>query len=45
MSPDPSRLAVRVRVPAKVNLELRVGPLRDDGFHSLATVFHAVDLF
>lgn len=36
---------VVVRVPAKVNLELRVGPLRADGFHDLATTFHAVDLF
>ena len=34
-----------VRVPAKVNLELAVGPLREDGFHSLSTIFHAVDLF
>lgn len=36
--------AVEVRVPAKVNLELRVGPLRDDGFHALSTVYHAVDI-
>lgn len=36
--------AAVVRVPAKVNLELRVGPPREDGFHSLATVYHAVDL-
>ena len=35
---------VRVRVPAKVNLHLSVGPLREDGFHELTTVFHAVDL-
>lgn len=35
---------VRVRVPAKVNLHLSVGPLRPDGFHDLVTVFHAVDL-
>jgi 4-diphosphocytidyl-2-C-methyl-D-erythritol kinase len=35
---------VRVRVPAKINLQLSVGPLRDDGFHELVTVFHAVDL-
>ncbi|KNX38022.1 4-(cytidine 5'-diphospho)-2-C-methyl-D-erythritol kinase [Luteipulveratus halotolerans] len=35
---------VSVRVPAKVNLELRVGPRRADGFHSLSTVYHAVDL-
>jgi 4-diphosphocytidyl-2-C-methyl-D-erythritol kinase len=36
---------VTVRVPAKVNLELRVGPLRDDGYHDLATVFQAVSLY
>jgi 4-diphosphocytidyl-2-C-methyl-D-erythritol kinase len=36
--------AVTVRAPAKVNLELRVGPRRDDGFHDLATVFQAVSL-
>jgi 4-diphosphocytidyl-2-C-methyl-D-erythritol kinase len=37
--------AVTVRAPAKINLELCVGPLRPDGFHELATVFHAVSLF
>ncbi len=37
--------AVSVRVPAKVNLQLSVGPLRDDGYHDLANVFHAVSLF
>jgi 4-diphosphocytidyl-2-C-methyl-D-erythritol kinase len=36
---------VTVRAPAKVNLELRVGPLRDDGFHTLATVYQAVSLY
>lgn len=36
--------SVRVRVPAKVNLLLKVGPLRD-GYHPLQTVFHAVDLY
>lgn len=36
---------VVVRVPAKVNLELRVGEPRDDGFHPLATVYQAVDLY
>jgi 4-diphosphocytidyl-2-C-methyl-D-erythritol kinase len=36
--------AVTVRAPAKVNLRLGVGPLRDDGYHDLVTVFHAVSL-
>lgn len=39
-----SPASVTVRVPAKVNLQLSVGPLRADGFHELATVFHAVNL-
>ncbi|HEY5248352.1 MAG TPA: 4-(cytidine 5'-diphospho)-2-C-methyl-D-erythritol kinase, partial [Dermatophilaceae bacterium] len=36
--------SVTVRVPAKVNLELMVGPRRPDGFHHLSTVFQAVGL-
>ncbi|WP_157438563.1 4-(cytidine 5'-diphospho)-2-C-methyl-D-erythritol kinase [Actinomadura latina] len=36
---------MRVRVPAKVNLQLGVGPIRDDGYHDLVNVFHAVSLF
>ena len=32
-------------MPAKVNLHLRVGPRRDDGYHELVTVFHAVSLY
>jgi 4-diphosphocytidyl-2-C-methyl-D-erythritol kinase len=36
---------VTVRVPAKVNLQLSVGPPRGDGYHDLITVFHAVSLF
>ncbi len=34
-----------MRVPGKVNLYLAVGDLRDDGYHELTTVFHAVSLF
>lgn len=34
-----------VRVPAKVNLQLAVGPVGTDGYHPLVTVFHAVSLF
>jgi 4-diphosphocytidyl-2-C-methyl-D-erythritol kinase len=36
---------VTVRVPAKINLHLAVGPLRPDGYHDIVTVFHAVSLF
>jgi len=36
--------SVIVRAPAKVNLQLSIGPLRQDGYHELATVFHAVSL-
>ncbi len=46
---DRPRLAamgpVRVRVPAKINLHLGVGPLRADGFHDIATIYHAIALF
>lgn len=36
--------SVTVVVPAKINLHLGVGPVRPDGYHDLATVFHAIDL-
>ncbi|GAA2641161.1 4-(cytidine 5'-diphospho)-2-C-methyl-D-erythritol kinase [Paractinoplanes durhamensis] len=36
---------VRVRVPAKINMHLGVGPLRPDGYHELNTVYHAISLF
>jgi len=36
---------VTARVPAKLNLQLAVGPRRADGYHDLVTVFHAVSLF
>lgn len=38
-------LQVIARVPAKINPVLSVGPKRPDGFHDLATVFHAVSLY
>jgi 4-diphosphocytidyl-2-C-methyl-D-erythritol kinase len=37
--------AVTVRVPAKINLQLAVGPPRADGYHDVVTVYHAVSLF
>jgi 4-diphosphocytidyl-2-C-methyl-D-erythritol kinase len=36
--------SVTVRVPGKVNLYLGVGDRREDGYHELTTVFHAVSL-
>ncbi len=36
--------SVTVVAPAKINLHLGVGPVRPDGYHDLATVFHAIDL-
>lgn len=36
---------VKVRVPAKVNLHLGVGPLRRDGYHELNTIYHAISIY
>ncbi|MFL6026595.1 MAG: 4-(cytidine 5'-diphospho)-2-C-methyl-D-erythritol kinase [Friedmanniella sp.] len=41
----PAPVGVRVRVPAKINLALKVGARRPDGYHPLATVYHAVSLY
>ncbi|MEO6882285.1 MAG: 4-(cytidine 5'-diphospho)-2-C-methyl-D-erythritol kinase [Mycobacteriaceae bacterium] len=35
---------VTVRAPAKINLHLGVGDLREDGYHELVTVFQALSL-
>lgn len=43
-SPLESPMAVTVRVPAKINLELFVGPRGEDGYHPLATVYQAVGI-
>jgi 4-diphosphocytidyl-2-C-methyl-D-erythritol kinase len=37
--------AVTARAPAKVNLQLAVGPARANGYHDVVTVYHAVSLF
>ncbi|MGP4112192.1 4-(cytidine 5'-diphospho)-2-C-methyl-D-erythritol kinase [Streptomyces sp. 4N509B] len=44
MPAAPEAPAVTVRVPAKVNVQLAVGPPGPDGFHELANVFLAVAL-
>lgn len=37
--------SVTVRAPAKVNLGLAVGPPRGDGYHDVATAYHAISLY
>jgi 4-diphosphocytidyl-2-C-methyl-D-erythritol kinase len=37
-------MTVRVRSFAKINLGLRIGALRDDGFHELLTVYQTIGL-
>ena len=37
--------SVTVRVPAKVNLQLSVGPREVDGFHNVVTVYQAISIF
>ncbi|MGO4256895.1 4-(cytidine 5'-diphospho)-2-C-methyl-D-erythritol kinase [Marmoricola sp. RAF53] len=38
-------MTVTVRAPAKINLHLGVGAVREDGFHPLDTVYQAVSLY
>lgn len=44
-APGTTDNAVVARAPGKINLILRVGPPRSDGFHDLLTVFQAVDVW
>lgn len=44
MVPEPSAASVTARAPGKVNIQLSVGRVRDDGYHPLASIFHAVSL-
>lgn len=37
--------AVAVTAPAKINLCLGVGPVREDGYHALATVYQAIGIY
>lgn len=37
--------SVTARAPAKINLQLAVGAPRRDGFHDVATAYHAVSLY
>ncbi|EMY33814.1 4-diphosphocytidyl-2-C-methyl-D-erythritol kinase [Arthrobacter crystallopoietes BAB-32] len=37
--------SVRVMAPGKINVSFRMGPLRPDGYHSVASVYLAVSLY
>ncbi len=37
--------SIRINAPAKINLGLRIKALRDDGFHSLESIFSRVTLY
>lgn len=39
-----SSRSVTATAPGKINVCLRVGPLRDDGYHDVATIYQAVSL-
>ncbi len=41
----PTAALVRVQVPAQINLALKVGAPRPDGYHPLATVYQALSLY
>jgi 4-diphosphocytidyl-2-C-methyl-D-erythritol kinase len=44
MTSEPSMLPLRVLAPAKINLGLFVGPVREDGRHELVTVMQSISL-
>jgi len=43
--PDIVMIKVRVNAPAKINLHLEIGELRDDGYHSLISLVQMVSLW
>jgi 4-diphosphocytidyl-2-C-methyl-D-erythritol kinase len=45
MSHAVTSAGVHVRAPGKLNLFFEVGPLKDDGYHDVASAYQAVSLF
>lgn len=41
---EPAPHVLKLRAYAKINLDLRIGPIREDGFHDLTTVLQSVAL-
>ena len=38
-------MKIRIKTPAKINLSLKVGPKRPDGFHAIESVMQSINLF
>lgn len=45
MPSAPRHESVLARAPAKINVYLQVGELQDDGYHDVATAYHAISLY
>jgi 4-diphosphocytidyl-2-C-methyl-D-erythritol kinase len=45
METSTSDEVLALRTPAKLNLNLQVGSLREDGYHDLTTVYQAISLY
>lgn len=43
MTSSPSKITLQV--PAKINPQIRVGPLREDGYHDITLAYQAISLF
>lgn len=45
MAPRATSTRVHARAPGKINVFLKVGAVRDDGYHELATAFQSLSLY
>src|SRR4029077_10724393 len=44
-APERNARMTTMRAPAKINLTLIVGPVRDDGLHEVVTILQRIDLY
>lgn len=38
-------MQIKIKCPAKINLDLKVSPIREDGFHSIKSIMQTISLF
>ena len=38
-------MQIKIQCPAKINLDLKVSPIREDGFHSIKSIMQTISLF